>query len=1079
MFATWIPACVKQLVRGRGPRASRPRPPVFRPRLETLEDRTVPSILWTNRGEASDRFADVFGDRASNARLVVDAAIESWGRVITDFNQLIAPNRIEVEISMDATGTDLGGRASIDSFDGLFGFGNRPAAGHVIIGRGTDGRGGGWFLDPTPLDNSEFTGTIVNAFAGDAQEGSVADGQGDLFSVVVSELAHVMGFDTSPARLQSPDNGQIIDTRMPDDAEGGGIGRYFVFDGPSVTHLMTSFDGGSGGRDLDQPIHTAGLFGATQPISFTSDFGRGDVQLFGAEDLGNATAELGRRYLVSDVMALILKDAYSYTIVRPQRFGTFFAVLNQNTGKLLIRGGPDTSADNIALSRAGNDLVVSVDVGIDTPGSHAGSDGDAPAWVSHFRFADVTSITIDTGDGGDTVTLDFTGGNVIPDGGIVYLGGAGVDTINAIADANFTLGDDQLSVAGFGQVALSSVAEANLTGGAGNNDFTVSDWRGTGTIDGAGGADSVTAANGGDFALDIILEIGPVLTRTGRELLALRNIEHANLIGGTSANHFTVSSWSGTAFLVGGGGIDEVISTNDANFTLSNSSLTRSTGGIFTLQGITMATLGGGAAANTFTVSGWSGLAQLKGAGGGDDYRITLNTVDAAVYNITDNGTSGTDNLTVNGTAVRDTLTVRKDAVLRSSQAVNYGGIEQLLVNAGGESDRVTVESTSTSLIVNGGTENDTVSLNYATSLVLDPVTGLLTTVLSIPASVLVDGSFGTADILNVTFSSLGLAYNGALTSSRLTGNLLGVDGLTYSNVERLNLNFNDAGDVLNVLSTDAAVTTTINTFGGADTVRLGKTTVNNIRGPVTINAGANPSGTSDTVILQEFEPAGTSNSGKLGNPVNAGPGTGFLVGFGMGAPVNFTNAESVEINEGASNDVVAFSFASPPPSFAISLSLDGGTDGVVFQGTDGNDRIQISRRVGSDGPEVVAEINGETIVVGYQDGETVSVFAGAGNDHVTVNPSVNTWRAELFGEDGNDHLVGSGQDDLLDGGRGIDHLEGLGGEDELIGGAGHDILDGGAGADRIRAGDSAIDIIFADLADLLLDLDAKDRVVF
>jgi hypothetical protein len=31
-----------------------------------------------------------------------------------------------------------------------------------------------------------------------------------------------------------------------------------------------------------------------------------------------------------------------------------------------------------------------------------------------------------------------------------------------------------------------------------------------------------------------------------------------------------------------------------------------------------------------------------------------------------------------------------------------------------------------------------------------------------------------------------------------------------------------------------------------------------------------------------------------------------------------------------------------------------------------------------------------------YVEGETISVFAGAGNDHVTVDASVTTWRAEL-----------------------------------------------------------------------------------
>src|SRR6478672_10099369 len=104
MSMTWIPTLHKNLFRGRQPRANRPRPPVFRPKLEALEERTVPSIVWTNRGQASDGFDSVFGARAGVARAVVDAAITSWDRVITNFNQVLVPNLIDVEISMDADG---------------------------------------------------------------------------------------------------------------------------------------------------------------------------------------------------------------------------------------------------------------------------------------------------------------------------------------------------------------------------------------------------------------------------------------------------------------------------------------------------------------------------------------------------------------------------------------------------------------------------------------------------------------------------------------------------------------------------------------------------------------------------------------------------------------------------------------------------------------------------------------------------------------------------------------------------------------------------------------------------------------
>src|SRR5262245_56600679 len=351
----------KFLSRGRHDRltaAAKRRPArLFGPRLETLEDRTVPSIVWTNRGQASDGFNSVFGSQASTARLVVDAALTSWDRVITNFNQLVAGNKINVEISMDTTGTDIGGLASITAFDGLFGIGNRPADGQITIGRGNDvngdglGDGGGWFLDPSPLDNSEFAGSIVNAFAGDAQPGSPAAGQFDLYTLVVTELTHVMGISSNPlARIHTPDHGTITDTGIPDDAEGGGVGRYFVFDGPSVTHLMTSNNGGPGGSDTGRLVHSAGPGGPSQPIAFPSAF-RGNRQLFGADDISNAQFEPGRRYLVSEVPAQILKDAYTYTIVPPQPFGTFFAVLDQSTGNLLIRVGPGQSADNISLRR--------------------------------------------------------------------------------------------------------------------------------------------------------------------------------------------------------------------------------------------------------------------------------------------------------------------------------------------------------------------------------------------------------------------------------------------------------------------------------------------------------------------------------------------------------------------------------------------------------------------------------------------------------------------------------------------------------------------------------------------------------
>ena len=80
-----------------------------------------------------------------------------------------------------------------------------------------------------------------------------------------------------------------------------------------------------------------------------------------------------------------------------------------------------------------------------------------------------------------------------------------------------------------------------------------------------------------------------------------------------------------------------------------------------------------------------------------------------------------------------------------------------------------------------------------------------------------------------------------------------------------------------------------------------------------------------------------------------------------------------------------------------------------------------------------------------YTNGETINVYAGAGNDQVEMDPSAGAfWKAQFFGEEGNDRLIGGAMDDLLDGGPGNDLLEGGGGDNILLGGGGHNVLRNG-----------------------------------
>src|SRR6266540_561083 len=186
------------------PRHNRPPKPLPRRQsflLEPLESRlllsadvgTASTIVWVNRGD--DNFDDVFGTNAPAARAVVDAAIDSWNHVITDFHYSDGSNVFALTLSMADSGTGTGASAGFPTniIDG------KPQAGTITISRGNDttgdgdGDGAGFFIDPTPFESSEFTGNIVNAFAGDAQAGSPAAGLTDLYTVALLELTHEMG----------------------------------------------------------------------------------------------------------------------------------------------------------------------------------------------------------------------------------------------------------------------------------------------------------------------------------------------------------------------------------------------------------------------------------------------------------------------------------------------------------------------------------------------------------------------------------------------------------------------------------------------------------------------------------------------------------------------------------------------------------------------------------------------------------------------------------------------------------------------------------------------------------------------
>jgi len=76
--------------------------------------------------------------------------------------------------------------------------------------------------------------------------------------------------------------------------------------------------------------------------------------------------------------------------------------------------------------------------------------------------------------------------------------------------------------------------------------------------------------------------------------------------------------------------------------------------------------------------------------------------------------------------------------------------------------------------------------------------------------------------------------------------------------------------------------------------------------------------------------------------------------------------------------------------------------------------------------------------------------IGGPGNDLLRAPPGT---YATIQGGSGNDVIIGSRKDDLLDGGRGNDRVSGRAGPDDITGGRGTDRLSGGSGRDDISGG--------------------------
>ena len=663
-------------------------------------------IIWVNEnvttGNDNNRFSDVFGANADAAKAVVNAVIDAWERVIVSFNYANgAPDVYSLKVSMAADGESLGGNGTATHYNG-----GKPDMGAAVLGRGRDadgdhkGDGVGWFLDPTPTEHSEFLGRQTNAFAGTAHpNGNPAFGLDDFYTVVAMELTHCMGITSGANNFQS--SGYLSPTTIPDTAEGGGIGFFWTFAGPSISHLMTTNNGGSIGQDYGVPVHTAG---PGVPVTIAN-------QVFeGAQDVGNAAFSTSERYLVSNTARLILQDAYGYTTRNPAEFGSFYAVLNEATGQVIVRGGDGESVDNVTISLDGSDVVFSVDV-TDVPGiGHLPGAGNLGAFVTRYPAADVDSIRVDTGFGNDTIRINDTESPLTVDAGFgndtIFVGGDDIDS-NLLADIVIN-----------GEEDTDRINFDDRNDGPLNDDYTLTTTQLRKATFGANrrisfGTVESLALNGSDQPnrYDIIgLAAGTTLAVTGGDGNETFNIGNGDVLDELK-NNVTVNGGTGTDDLIFRDMFDEA---GGDRYDLQATSLIKdSTGANRRINFSNMESLlvRGSPQASTYYVLGVAANqpVTIEAGDANDNVHVAGGDVDRDIKsNVTVHGNGGADLLSFNDIADdagEDEYTLTQTRFSKPSVSFRYDSLESLILSGSPQNDTLDIHGILGTAVTLGGGE--------------------------------------------------------------------------------------------------------------------------------------------------------------------------------------------------------------------------------------------------------------------------------------------------------------------------------------------------------------------------------------
>lgn len=328
------------------------------------------------------------------------------------------------------------------------------------------------------------------------------------------------------------------------------------------------------------------------------------------------------------------------------------------------------------------------------------------------------------------------------------------------------------------------------------------------------------------------------------------------------------------------------------------------------------------------------------------------------------------------------------------------------LINVGGGSDLIDIQTIAGSTTVNTGSENDQIFVGQDNtgSRDLDGISAGLTFDLG--------SGEDTLSVINIADTN---DHTGDITSNTLSWTDIAVEGITYSNAELLNIDLGTGSNVFNILSTHSG-NTNISSLSGSETFNVqtvsGETVITSGSGQDVFNIGTLAPATGGTLDLIGAALAVDAGSDadiiNLDDSGDEKDNAGTLIsesltGFDMAGKIDYANFEMLNFTSGSGSDTLTIESTHTGETHVetglgddeVLVGASGGlldpiTGLLTVTDSEGKDRITMNDAGDTDfnfGDLTANTLSGLGLadVIQYSGYETTMLLLGTNNDTLNI----------------------------------------------------------------------------------------------